>query len=47
MRRSGPSSANAKSNYERYISLARAATSKGDKIQMEDYYQHAEHFSSR
>ena len=44
MRRSSPSLPNARSNYERYITLARAAASKGDKVQMEDYYQHAEHF---
>lgn len=36
--------ADAKKNYERYTALARAAASTGDAIQIENYYQHAEHY---
>jgi hypothetical protein len=36
--------ANAKRNYERYIALARAASLAGDAIEMENFYQHAEHY---
>lgn len=35
---------NAKSNYERYVTLARAAASTGDSIEAENLYQHAEHY---
>lgn len=35
---------NAKSNYERYITLARAAALTGDRVETENYYQHAEHY---
>ena len=34
----------AKGNYERYMALARAAASTGDEIEIENYYQHAEHY---
>ncbi len=36
--------ADAKKNYERYMALARAGASTGDAIQIENYYQHAEHY---
>jgi len=36
--------ADAKKNYERYTALARAGASTGDAIQIENYYQHAEHY---
>jgi hypothetical protein len=36
--------ANAKRNYEHYISLARAATSAGDELEAENCYQHADHY---
>ena len=35
---------NAHRNYERYLVLAREATSKGDPIEAENCYQHAEHY---
>jgi hypothetical protein len=31
-------------NYERYLALAREATSNGDTIEAENFYQHAEHY---
>jgi Domain of unknown function (DUF4167) len=34
----------AKKSYERYMALARAAGSAGDTIEIENYYQHAEHY---
>ena len=37
-------SGNAHRNYERYLTLAREAASKGDTIEMENCYQHAEHY---
>ena len=36
--------ADAKKNYERYLALARAAVSTRDAIEIENYYQHAEHY---
>lgn len=39
---SGPG--NAKRQYERYIELARAAQVAGDPVEMENCYQHAEHY---
>ena len=36
--------ANAKRSYERYIALARSAALTGDAIEIENYYQHAEHY---
>jgi hypothetical protein len=36
--------ANAKRSYERYIALARAASLAGDVVEMENCYQHAEHY---
>jgi hypothetical protein len=40
----GRDNANARRNYERYISLAKEAASKGETIEMENCYQHAEHY---
>ena len=37
-------SGNAHRNYERYLALAREAASSGDRVEMENCYQHAEHF---
>src|SRR5437763_11788051 len=34
----------AKKSYERYMALARAVGSAGDAIEIENYYQHAEHY---
>jgi hypothetical protein len=31
-------------NYERYLALAREATSNGDVVEAENYQQHAEHY---
>jgi hypothetical protein len=35
---------NARSNYERYTTMAKDAARRGDAIEAENYYQHAEHF---
>jgi Domain of unknown function (DUF4167) len=35
---------NARSNYERYSALAREAASRGQIIEAENFYQHAEHY---
>ena len=35
---------NAHRNYERYLVLAREATQRGDPIDAENCYQHAEHY---
>ena len=43
-RPNGNGSANAQRNYERYLALAREAALSGDKVEMENYYQHAEHY---
>jgi hypothetical protein len=37
-------SPNAQRNYERYLALAQAETSRGDRIAAENYLQHAEHY---
>ena len=42
--RTNGSGGNAQRSYERYITLAREAASAGDVIEMENCYQHAEHF---
>ena len=34
----------AEQNYERYSALARKASSRGDRVAMENFYQHAEHY---
>src|SRR5262245_16265862 len=41
---SGNVATNAKMRYERYMALARAAALSGDRVQMENFYQHAEHY---
>jgi hypothetical protein len=42
----GPAEAarNAKQRYEHYLALARGKASSGDRIEAENYYQHAEHY---
>ena len=35
---------NANRNYERYLALAREAALSGDTVEMENCYQHAEHY---
>jgi hypothetical protein len=35
---------NAYQVFERYVALAREATSAGDRVAAENYYQHAEHY---
>jgi hypothetical protein len=40
----GSSPANAQRNYERYLALAREAALNGDTVEMENCYQHAEHY---
>ena len=42
--RQNGSGGNASRNYERYIALARDATLRGDVIEAENCYQHAEHY---
>jgi hypothetical protein len=37
-------SGNAHRNYERYLALAREAATSGDRVEMENCYQHAEHY---
>jgi hypothetical protein len=37
-------SGNAHRHYERYLALAREATLRGDPIEAENCYQHAEHY---
>jgi hypothetical protein len=37
-------SQNAQRNYERYLTLARAAAQIGDTVGAESYYQYAEHY---
>ena len=43
-RHGGNSSGNAQKNYERYMALAREAALSGDNVEMENCYQHAEHY---
>jgi hypothetical protein len=40
----GSNNGNARRNYDRYIALAKKAASRGDAIEMENCYQHAEHY---
>jgi Domain of unknown function (DUF4167) len=42
--RQNGSAINAHRNYERYLALAREAQRNGDTIEMENCYQHAEHY---
>src|SRR5215475_8024390 len=39
-----PSGGNARQQYERYLVRAREAQLAGDVIEMENWYQHAEHY---
>jgi len=43
-RHSHNGSANAREKYQRYLALAREAGSAGNSVEMENYYQHAEHY---
>ena len=43
-RPNGNGSGNAQRNYERYLALAREAALSGDNVEMENCYQHAEHY---
>jgi len=36
--------ANARQNYERYMNLAKEAARRGETIEAENFYQHAEHY---
>jgi Domain of unknown function (DUF4167) len=42
--RSGNSFGDARRKYERYTALADAAVLRGDPIEAQNYYQHAEHY---
>jgi Domain of unknown function (DUF4167) len=35
---------NARNNYERYTTMAKDAARRGDVIEAENFYQHAEHY---
>ena len=37
-------SGNARRNYERYMELAREAAVRGDEVEVQNCYQHAEHY---
>jgi len=39
-----PNGGNARQQYERYLARARVAQLAGDEIEMENCYQHAEHY---
>ena len=40
----GSDNSNAQRNYARYIVLAKDAASRGDRIESENCFQHAEHY---
>jgi hypothetical protein len=40
----GRNNGNARRNYDRYIALAKDAASRGDTIEAENCFQHAEHY---
>ncbi|MBY5535531.1 DUF4167 domain-containing protein [Rhizobium leguminosarum] len=42
--RSSRVAGNAKQHYEHYLALAREKALSGDRIEAENYYQHAEHY---
>lgn len=42
--RKGNGAVDAKRNFTRYVELAKAAASSGDRIESEKYYQYADHF---
>ena len=39
-----PTGGNARQQYERYLARAREAQLSGDSVEVEDCYQHAEHY---
>jgi hypothetical protein len=43
-RRAGETIAAARRNYVRYLARAREASLRGDRVEMENSYQHAEHY---
>ncbi|MBY5402210.1 DUF4167 domain-containing protein (plasmid) [Rhizobium sp. WSM1274] len=43
-RRSSRMAGNAKQRHEHYLALAREKALSGDRIEAENYYQHAEHY---
>jgi hypothetical protein len=43
-RKPNASAGNAQRNCDRYVALAREAALKGDPIEAENFYQHAEHY---
>jgi hypothetical protein len=43
-RRTSDNNGNARQQYERYLARARAAHLSGDAVEMENCYQHAEHY---
>ena len=43
-RRNGGSPGNARQKYETYLARARAAQLAGDAVELENCYQHAEHY---
>ena len=44
MRRPQNSAGNARQHYEKYLARAREAKLSGDEVEMENCYQHAEHY---
>jgi hypothetical protein len=44
MRRPQNGAGNARQHYERYLARAREAQLAGDVIEVENWYQHAEHY---
>lgn len=42
--RQNGSAGNAHQKYERYVALAREAALNGDRVEAENWYQHAEHY---
>lgn len=35
---------NPQQSFDRYVALARSAATSGDRVEAENYYQHAEHY---
>ena len=44
LRQFGMRAGDARTNYERYTTMAKDAARRGDVIEAENYYQHAEHY---
>jgi hypothetical protein len=40
----GPVAAKARTNYERYVALARESVQVGDAVETENWLQHADHY---